>query len=332
MRHLLYVIMLAVATACSCSGSHVDRGLEEAATMLHTDPTAAMDRLNRYDISAFKDSATMARWALLYSEALVVNRIAAPTDTIVDIAIDYYRSHNYADELRHASRLKALLKSQGSQDDELAKALYLQKEREFMLYKERMHRELTVWISLTILLIAAVIIVWQRQRIRLKNTQNEALIAEASALMSGMAHSEARCSDLQAKLSDILSNRFDIIDQLCDTYFESQGTRTERRAIAERVKSQIEEIRSDSGLFAEMEKCVNDCRSSLLYRLREAWPSIRPDDYRLTVYLACNLSNRSIAALMAESIDVVYKRKSRLKGRLSKLASPYAAQFMQIFK
>lgn len=31
----------------------------------------------------------MARWALLYSEALAVNRLSAPTDTIVNIAIDY---------------------------------------------------------------------------------------------------------------------------------------------------------------------------------------------------------------------------------------------------
>lgn len=329
MRKLLYIVCLLIVTGCS-AGSPFSRSLDEADSLMQSDPSAAMDKLNSLDIASFDDSATMARWALLYSEALVANRLTAPTDTIVNIAVDYYGRHNLREEFRHASRLKALLLNSG-ESDKLGEALYLQKEKEFFLYQERMRREQIILAGVLILVIASGIIMWQRQRIKLREAENESLMAEASALMTGLSYNKTLCLELRSKLKNLLDSRFDVIDQLCETYFETQGTKTERKALVEKVKSQIEELRSDSGLFAEMERSVNDCCDGLLDHLREEWPTIKPDDYRLTVYLACNLSNRSIAALTGETMTVVYKRKSRLKARLSSLESPYKARFMAIF-
>lgn len=330
MRNLLYIIAILIVTGCSYADRNTGRCLEEAAALLQTDPNAAMQRLNGYDIAEFDDSSTMARWALLYSEALVANNIKVPTDTIVNIAIDYYRSHKLADEFKHAARLKALLNDTTS-EDALAEALYLQKEKEFMLYKERVKRQRYIFYGVLFLLAALGIIIWQRQRLRFKEAQNEALMAQASSLMDGLSRKESLCSDLQCKLSGILSTRFASIDALCETYFESQGTKTERKAIAGKVKSQIDELKSDTGMFAEMEQCVNDCRDGLLDKLRMEFPAIKPDDYRLMVFLASNLSNRSIAALLGESIDVVYKRKSRLKSRIAALGTRSMALFLSVF-
>lgn len=330
MRHLLYIACLLIVTGCSCAGSPYSRSLDEAEALIQSDPTAAMDRLNGFDIAQFDDSATMARWALLYSEALVANKLTVPTDTIVNIAVNYYGRHNITEEFRHASRLKALLLTEG-ESDKLGEALYLQKEKEYMLYQERAKREQALLIGVIIFLMAAGIIVWQRQRLKLREAENESLIAEASAMMSGLSYNKNLCTELQSKLQNLLDKRFDVIDQLCETYFETQGTKTERKAIVEKVKSQIDELKSDNGLFAEMERSVNACRDGLLVHLREAWPAIKPDDYRLAVYLACNLSNRSIALLTGESMMVVYKRKSRLKSKISSLDSPLSAQFLTIF-
>ncbi|MDE5882187.1 MAG: hypothetical protein K2H60_10690, partial [Muribaculaceae bacterium] len=187
------------------------------------------------------------------------------------------------------------------------------------------------FLFLIVLLIASGIIVWQCQRIKIKDARNEALMAEASSLMQGLSHNESLCSDLQLKLKKIFANRFDVVDRLCETYYESQGTKTEKKAIVEKVKEQIEELKSDSGLFAEMEQCVNGCNASLLDNLKRELPAMKPEEYRLAVYLACNLSNRSIAALLEESIDVVYKRKSRLKAKIAALESPKAEAFLAIF-
>ena len=198
MRVLIYIVVLLAVTGCSLSRSRSEV-LEEAQRLMQSDPAAALSKLNAIDVSEFRDSATMARWALLYSEAMVVNRLSAPSDTIVDIAIDYYGRHDLTDEFRKASRLKALSRSaEGA--DALATALYLQKEKEFLLYKERSKRELYTAIGLVILLVAAGIILWMRQRMKLQAVKNDALMAEASGLRSLIDATREDVGRLESKL------------------------------------------------------------------------------------------------------------------------------------
>lgn len=327
MRSLLYIIILLVITGCTFSSSHTEM-LDEAQRLMTNDPAAALARLNDVDVSEFQDSATMARWALLYSEAMAVNNLSVPTDTIVNIAIDYYGSHNHVDEFKKASRLKALIQS-ADKKDALSTALYLQKEKEFLLYKERVKQERLMFISLIVLLIFTVVILWMRQRIRLQSTRNETLMAEACGLKCQIDASRGDISRLEAKLHGLLENRFTLIDTLCQTYYETQGTKTERKAIIDKVKSEIELVRTDS--FAKMEQAVNDCRDNLLGRVRMYYPAIKPEDYQLLVYLASGLSTRTISLLLNESIDVVYKRKSRLKARLKEYVAPSCPDITAVF-
>lgn len=81
MRSLVYIVILLIITGCSVS-SMQPRELEEAQRLMQTDPSAALSRLNAVDVSEFQDSATMARWALLYSEAMVVNKIFSLSCTL----------------------------------------------------------------------------------------------------------------------------------------------------------------------------------------------------------------------------------------------------------
>lgn len=327
MRGLLYIVFLVIITGCSYSGVR-HRALDDAQSLMQSDPSAALSKLNEVDVSEFKDSATMARWALLYSEALAANRLSVPTDTIINIAIDYYGRHNLTDEFNKASCLKTQIQS-SDKSDALATALYLQKEKEFLLYKERAKRELYMFVGLVLLIIAAGIIIWMRQRIRLQSLQNEALIAEASGLKSQIDVSRGDVGRLEMKLHGLLENRFALIDSLCQTYYESHGTKTERKAIIDKVKSKIESVRTDS--FSEMEQTVNDCQDNLLVKVKDNYPDIKTEEYRLLVYLASGLSTRTISLLLGESVDVVYKRKSRLKSRLKESVGAVCPDIMSVF-
>lgn len=312
MRSLLYIIILLIITGC-CYSSSQPKELDDAQRLMRDDPKAALSTLNGMDVSEFKDSAVMARWALLYSEAMLANNLVAPSDTIINIAFDYYKGHNYKDEFQRASKIKALSQDTGNKN-ELATALYLQKEKEFMLYKERIRHEQIVYISLIALLIAASIIVWLRQRLKIKSAQNDALITEASVLNECIKSKANDVSRLETTLHGLLENRFALIDSLCQTYYESQGTKAERKAIVDKVKSEIEAVRSE--YLSGMEKAVNDCLDNILSRIKSTFPDIKSEDYQLAVYLACKLSTRTICLLLGESIDVIYKRKSRLKKKL----------------
>lgn len=327
MRGLIYIVCLLIITGCTLSSPRA-RELDEAQLLLQSDPGAAMSKLNQVDVAALEDSATMARWALLYSEAMVINRLSAPTDTIVNIAIDYYGRHNLKDEFRKASRLKALMMNK-EPSDALATALYLQKEREFFLYKERVKNERFLMVGLVILLIAGGVIVGMRQRMKVQSLQNDALIAEASGLRAQIEAGRGDMDRMREKLQGLLEKRFGLIDSLCQTYYESQGTKVERKAIVDKVKSEIEAVRE--GAFAEMERTVNDCRDNLLEKVRTVYPAIKDEDYHLLVYLASRLSPRTISLLLGESVEVVYKRKSRLKARMKEAVEPSCPAIMEVF-
>ncbi|MDE7125757.1 MAG: hypothetical protein K2O12_04685 [Muribaculaceae bacterium] len=327
MRSLFYIVILLIATGCGFSRTQ-PKDLEEAQRLMQSDPAAALSKLNGLDISNFQDSATMARWALLYSEAMVINKLYAPTDTIVNIAVDYYGRHNKTDEYQKASRLKALILATDS-TDALATALYLQKEKEFLLYKERIRRELYTSAGIIILLLAIGIIVWMRQRMKLQSLQNNALMAEASGLKNQIDASRGDIGRLESKLHKLLDNRFALIDSLCQTYYETQGTKAERKAIIDKVKSEIESVRSDS--LAQMEQAVNDCRDNILVKVKAIYSDMKNEEYQLMVYLASGLSSRTISLLLNESVDVVYKRKSRLKSRLKTIVGHSCPEIMDIF-
>lgn len=130
-------------------------------------------------------------------------------------------------------------------------------------------------------------------------------------------------------MQGLLDKRFDLIDSLCQTYYESQGTKTERKSIVDKVKSEIESVRTDS--FPEMEKAVNACRNNILEEIKKSWPDMKPDDYRLLVYLASGFSTRAICLLLDESTDVVYKRKSRLKSRLKERCGSLERDISAVF-
>lgn len=94
------------------------------------------------------------------------------------------------------------------------------------------------------------------------------------------------------------------------------------------VKSQIETISKDAAVFAEIENDVNVCRNGIAGNVKSL---LKPEEYRLFVFLACGLSNRTIALLMGERIEVIYKRKSRLKAKISGLQLRDNASFADIF-
>lgn len=329
MRTLLYIVLALVVSGCAASSSSHVKRLDEAQRLMAGNPREAFERLNAIDVSEFDDSATMARWALLYSEAMVANNLTAPSDSIVNIAVDYYGHRNLTDELNKARRLKELIL--GETDNALVTALYLQKEKEFMLFKERIKRERYMLFGLIILTMSAGVILWQRQRMKIQSIKNDALMSEASALRY---HIDAATDDmgrLQSTLSHVLEKRFTLIDSLCQTYYESQGTKSERKAIIENVKGQIESLKTDESAFAEMERTVNECRGNILHRIKADYPDIKNDDYRLATYLACGLSNRTISLLLGETVEVIYKRKSRLKIRLKEKCTDGNADIMSIF-
>lgn len=100
-----YIIIAILTVLCmfSCSDdTAVMSGLDLAESMMEERPGTALAILDTMDRSQLKSRESVARHALLYSQALDRNYIDMTTDSIIRPAVEYYSRHGNADE-----RLKA---------------------------------------------------------------------------------------------------------------------------------------------------------------------------------------------------------------------------------
>ena len=101
--------------------------------------------------------------------------------------------------------------------------------------------------------------------------------------------------------------------------------------MAESVKEKIVSLKQDEVFFKEMAGTADDCCGGIATRLRNGFPEMKPDEFRLAVYIVCGLSSRTISLLLGESVENVYKRKSRLKSKLKAGNSPVAEDVLRRF-
>lgn len=120
---------------------------------------------------------------------------------------------------------------------------------------------------------------------------------------------------------DLLTSKFEIIDQLCASYYENSATKGIKRKISDEVENIIHDLMSDERI-AELEDTLNTNDVNIIAFLREELPKLKEADYRLFIYSALGFSNSAIALLLKEDkIESIYNRKARLKTKIKKLNS-----------
>ncbi len=100
---LMAIAVMQIALCASCSNTESLNGhsrhnvvalLDKAESLLGTDDSTALATLNSINSTTIRGRKQNARYALLYSEALYKNYIAAPNDSLIMTAVRYYSSTN----------------------------------------------------------------------------------------------------------------------------------------------------------------------------------------------------------------------------------------------
>lgn len=90
----LYIFVLVFShTVCSCNND-IDKKLIEAESNIQSNPDSSLHILNSIDTKHLKSSRQRAEYALLYSQALDKNMIDLTSDSLINIAVEYYEKNN----------------------------------------------------------------------------------------------------------------------------------------------------------------------------------------------------------------------------------------------
>ena len=95
---IIFPALLIAATAVSCSDRNTLSQLESVASYIKDAPARALDELDSLHLAGISGREANAKYALLYSMALDKNYIDKTNDSLINIAVDWFRRHGNADD------------------------------------------------------------------------------------------------------------------------------------------------------------------------------------------------------------------------------------------
>ncbi len=168
-----------------------------------------------------------------------------------------------------------------------------------------------VFISLTL---GFIVFMYFRKQQRIKSYQ-------MNKLLMLLSENEMNNRQLKAKMSDMMRNSFNTINQLCYEYFEKADTNFLKKSIYTKVEEEIERLKSQEQL-SQFETFLNEYCDEIVSRIKAQIPQLSDSEKSLLIYLYSGLSARTICVLMDIQLKTFYMRRLRLKNKIEASDAP----------
>lgn len=285
------------------------------------------------------------------NEAKVFNEAIKDNDS-TDLLLDYhinYKSGNYKAafkgikcELDNQDKLLSSIYEQAA-DEQVSRYLHRKNRiaRENQMH-ERNSKITLIVVFFTILLLIAVIYYFHNIRINrlmdrqiaeihglgleMDNYRNSLLKAKnriadeqskTNFLNQQIQERQAQLIDFHNRLKDSMKDRFSLLDELCDSYYEYMGTSAERAKVYNKVMGIISDFRNSTMIAKHVEEIVNSCHNNIIEELKKNSIKLSDADIKLFSFIVSGLSPRAISVILNISLDAFYNRKTRLKRKIA---------------
>ena len=250
----------------------------------------------------------------------------------LDYHIELFRIQN--EELRHTLEQPLL----AAQRD------FLQNQNELTELKLQKNRQAIFFICVVSVLAIALIIIVSRTRARKKSEERDSFVNLTEDLQHSLYSKEEainrmgeqlQLKDEQARtmntrLAELLRGRYELLNELTNTYYETSGSKADREAIYQKVKKAIDRMAGNRREMKELEEIVNEyCDNAMTYVHTEL-PELPYDDTVLLCYIYAGFSAKAIHHFTKNSISNIYSRKSRLRDYIRQSGAPHSQQLLDM--
>lgn len=187
-------------------------------------------------------------------------------------------------------------------------------------------------VSLVTLVAVGVVIILVRRHKRNIRRKDEELaqvrenMKEISVLLDVHSADVSRMKLLVKKLFD---SKFEMINELCNTYFECQNTQREKNTIYREAILAINSF-TEPRVLRDLENIVNECNDNVVARMRDQIPGLGEKDIALLLYICSGFSPRAVCLFTDDKVENYYNRKSRLKSKIVKSGARDVQDFVQL--
>ena len=180
--------------------------------------------------------------------------------------------------------------------------------REKELTKER-----NTVIFIVIALAIATIIIYAVRRLRRKESELAEYIETVRELRDTL---DSIPKDMASSVGELYRDRFSELNELCDIYYDHEGTARTKSLIFNKLTETIEAIKSDKHRLSELEATVNNYRGGIMQSLREQMPKLSERDMRVALYVFAGFSSRAIAIFIDSDPVSVSKIRYNIKQKI----------------
>ena len=157
--------------------------------------------------------------------------------------------------------------------------------------------------ALLITVVAVIVWMFYREAFRKKEAQIKQYMNTADQLRITLYEKEEELGraaiTLQQRIVSLFKEQYNLLDELCTTYYENPKDEQRSKHIFEKVKSVIDTFSSDEG-YTKLEAIVNESRHNVITLLRSELPKFKETDYRLLCYFCAGLSVQTISLFTKE--------------------------------
>ena len=205
---------------------------------------------------------------------------------------------------------------------------FLRQELAFQHYKQR--TEKVIWmlgIGLVVTL-AGIAIYGIRKRMRQRVLRIQEEKARLEEDLEVLQTTQEKTEALKNGLFESKMKELDKLVLVSLKEFKNEESRN--RAILKLVQDTKDQIHGNKKNMANLEKWVNEYKDNVMQHLRSE--IVLPDEsyYELACYLLANFSVNTIALLMDETTNTIYKRRSRIRLLIQDSSAWHKEQFQQI--
>lgn len=214
---------------------------------------------------------------------------------------------------------------------------YFKQQSEYDTYRLKVRSLTTMTIVILAALIVCVIGILSYRRIRSKDTEIEDYINQVSDMVELMSRlsdtirheNKETISEFKIQIGNLYRLKFNFLDEICRQYYSYSHTRVKQRQIFATVEAKISELTDDME-FKALESIVDSFKNGVMNKLRMEFPQFREEDFKMMCYWYAGFSSASMSLLLKEeNMNIIYKRKSRLKDRIEKSDSPRKDFFIE---
>lgn len=188
-----------------------------------------------------------------------------------------------------------------------------------------------LWLTITLCLMTVITlagIAYLLIKKHLNEISEKVMIAEQ--LKSELIQSKEANNQSVLTIKNLLSTRYELLEELCTVVIQNNDTRTARKKIADKVTNLIEDLSIDGNKLKDFGKEIDIMYNNLFSDFKIALPDLKEADYALYILYVKKISPSIISLFLKEKkLSAIYERKRRLKTKILQLEEPSKSRYLK---